>query len=620
MRELNRARLLSVLLMVIGTVFCTKIAIAEPLIGVEPTYWWVGMKNPKVQLLLHAEGISTAKVALQYAGVNIEKSYALSSKNYLFVNLLISPNAKAGKLKFNLTNGKVSSTLFYDLLPNPNHKPASITQKDVVYLIMPDRFANGDTSNDNVVGFKDKYNRLKDMGRHGGDIKGIEDNLDYFGKIGVNTIWLNPVIENNMNNHSYHGYAFTNYYKVDARLGSNEEYSRFIQKAHQKKLKVIKDYVLNHIGLSHPWMSDIPDTKWVHDYEGKHLNCNFRASTLTDPHAAQGDVDKMQKGWFSNSMPDLDQRNPELATYLIQNTLWWITYAGLDGIRLDTYPYPDKYFLKDWTAAVKAEYPNFYIVGEIWVPTPSMEAYWLDGAKNIDGYSASLPAPTDFALNDAIKSCINDGNGWDKGWNKVYNVLAHDFVYKNPSKNLIFLDNHDMARISHVVNNNLEKLKLGLAFLYTTRGIPQLYYGTELLWNGDGNNHGLIRLDMPGGWAGDPISIFKGIGLSNEQSEIMNLMKLLGDLRQNNEAIGEGNLLHYVPEDNIYVYFRKSANKLVMVILNGNDREVSWNRNRYEENMSNASMGYDLVDKGAVKLDGSLSIAPFGFRIIELNK
>lgn len=580
------------------------------------------MKHNKIQLLLEGKKIGSLKAISKDPHLKVEKSYSLTNNDFLFVNLVIDSKAQPKNYAISLIDnkGKTIESFDYPILNNPRHKPLPIDGRDVVYLLMPDRFANGNVANDGVAGLLEKPNRALSGGRHGGDLEGIRKNLDYFKSISVSALWLNPVLTNDMPDHSYHGYAITDLYDVDKRLGTLEEYQKLNKEARSKGIKMIKDMVLNHIGLKHRWMTSIPDTNWVHNYSGKHLNCNFRASTLTDPYAARYDQERMQKGWFSDQMPDLNQTRQELATYLIQNTLWWITNAYLDGIRLDTYPYPNKQFLKRWNEAIQLEYPGFYVVGEVWVPTPQMEAYWLEGAKNLDGYSAKLPAVTDFALMGAFGPAVNENGGWDNGLTKVYSVLAHDYIYANPNRNLTFLDNHDIARWAHVAQNNIDKIKQGLVMLYTLRGIPQIYYGTELLWNGDGGDHGKIRLDMPGGWEGDSVNVFTGKKLSSAQLEIKQIMQTLGSLRQNCKSISSGSLKHFIPEDNMYVYVRSHGDERHLIVINGNSKPKNLSSVRYQEVFEGYTIGKSIFDQKLYQLSGDLSVPAQGYLVLKLGK
>lgn len=556
---------------------------------VEPAFWWSGMQMNEIMVLVNEPDIAayTNAVTTQ-PGIKIIRTYAKDSKNYLFIELSIANNTPKGTFNITVKNaeGKTKSIPF-EVKARTGKKPKAITQNDIMYLIMPDRFANADTANDYIPALGDRLNRNNGFARHGGDLKGIGTKLDYLKELGITTIWINPVIENANKNGSYHGYGFTNFFAVDARFGSHSDYATLVTDAHNKGIKTVKDLVLNHIGIGHSWMTDIPVKKWVRYYGEKPTLTNFKLSAMTDPHASESDYNKMQRGWFVPSLPDLDQTDPLLSKYLIQNTLWWIESINLDGIRLDTYPYSEKTFLTDWHKAIEKEYPNFYIVGEIWINNVPNEAYYLKNATNLDGFKGGLLSTTDFPLSEAITNAVRERRGGgNSGLNGVYEILSQDFMYANAGNNLIFLDNHDIARFMHIAGNNLAKMKLGLTLLMTTRGIPQIYYGTELLMNGNGD-HDKIRYDFPGGWPMDTLNAFTEKGRTPDQNEVFSLMKKLNLLRQGSKAIGEGKLVHFIPENNVYVYFRQSGNETLMVVLNGNSEPNKLSLDRFAQFLKN---------------------------------
>jgi glycosidase len=552
---------------------------------VEPGYWWAGMHMKEIMVLVNEPEIGNYTTATtSQPGVKIIKAYTKDSKNYLFIELSIAKNAAIGSFNITVKNveGKTKNIPF-EVKARSGKLPKAITQNDIMYLIMPDRFANADTSNDYIAALGDKLDRKNQFARHGGDLKGIASKLDYLNDLGITTMWINPVIENANKNGSYHGYGFTNFYEVDARFGSHSDYAKLVTDAHNKGIKTVKDLVLNHIGIGHSWMTDIPVKKWVRYYGEKPTLTNFKLSAMTDPHASESDYNKMQRGWFVNSLPDLDQTDPLLERYLIQNTLWWIESVNLDGIRLDTYPYSEKPFLINWHKAIEKEYLNFFIVGEIWINNVPNEAYYLKNATNQDGFKGGLLSTTDFPLSEAISNALRSGGRrGGSNLNEVYEVLSQDFMYANAGNNLIFLDNHDIARFMHIVGNDLQKMKLGLTLLMTTRGIPQIYYGTELLMNGNGD-HDKIRYDVPGGWASDTISSFSEKGRSANQNEVFNLIRKLNQLRKGSKAIGEGKLIHFIPENNIYVYFRQLGSETLMVVLNGNAEPRKLDLSRFDQ-------------------------------------
>jgi neopullulanase len=589
---------------------------------VEPPFWWTGMKNTSLQILFHKKdiNISDYQVALKYDGVTLKESKRVENPHYLFLTLDIASNAKAGKVPITFTSGKKSFTYQYELKTKSTdgNRIQGFTSADVLYLIMPDRFANGDTANDTIPGMFEGTHRNVPMGRHGGDLKGISDHLDYVKELGVTTLWLNPVLENNQKHSSYHGYAITDLYKVDRRFGTNDDYLTFINKSHQMGLKVVQDMVMNHIGNEHWLMHDMPEKNWVHQFP-EFTRSNYRGTVVSDPYKSKQDEILMSNGWFDNTMPDVDQANPLFATYLIQNTLWWIEYAGLDGIRMDTYPYPDKDFMSRWAKEVLDEYPKFSIVGEVWLNNIATTAYWQKGMVNEDGYQSNLPSVTDFPFCFAVPQALNEQGGWDTGMAKLYNLLSQDFIYPNANNNLTFLDNHDMTRFFLSCGKDYNKFKMALTFLLTTRGIPQLYYGTELLMDGDGGYHPNIRKDFPGGWKGDEKNAFTSVGRTKEQNDAFDFLKTLLNWRRNSPVISGGQLTHYVPEDNIYVYFRHNAERKVMVIMNGNAVEKTLNTKRFAENLQGVTKGLNVLTNEKLTDIANVKLSPLTALVIELE-
>ncbi len=584
---------------------------------VEPLYWWVGMKNPDVQILFHAPNISAQTVSVNYPGVTLVESKKVDNPNYLFVTLRIAPDTKAGKVPLVFQNGKKKFTYGYELKRKSaaTNRAQGFSPADVLYLVMPDRFSNGNTTNDTIVGMYQGTHRDQPFGRHGGDLKGISNHLDYIKDLGVTTLWLNPVLENNQKKESYHGYAITDLYHVDRRFGTNEEYVAIIDKCHQMGMKVVQDMVANHIGLQHWLMQDLPEKSWIHDSQAKEpMLTNYRTGIPTDPYAAQSDLHTMTDGWFVPTMPDVNQKNELFATYLIQNSLWWIEYAGIDGIRMDTYPYPDKDFMARWAASLLEEYPKFNIVGECWINSVPMTAYWQKGFQGKDGYVSQLPSVTDFPLYFTMLQALNEEAGWDTGLVKLHALLAQDFMYPNANHNLTFLDNHDLTRFFLSVGRDLQKFKLALTFLLTTRGIPQLYYGTELLMDGDGAVHPDIRKDFPGGWPGDTVNAFTKDGRTAPQNEAYDHIKKLLDWRKTATAIHSGKLMHFLPEDNVYVYFRYTDAQTIMVILNGNTQDKTLSTKRFFERMAgftkatNVLSGQKITDLGSIRIPAKTSM------------
>jgi neopullulanase len=588
---------------------------------VEPPFWFTGMKNHSLQILFHnnQKDITGYVPSISYDGVSIREVKKVENPHYLFITLDISETAKPGLIPVVLKQGKKTIRYDYELKAKSTdgNRIQGFDPSDVIYLIMPDRFSNGDEKNDSIPGMYEATHREKDGGRHGGDLQGLTNHIGYFNELGVTAIWLNPVLENNQKKSSYHGYAITDLYNVDRRFGGNAAYLSFIEGCHKSGVKVIQDMVMNHIGDYHWMMNDLPEKDWVNQFP-QFTRSNYRGVAISDPYRSEIDERLMSNGWFDNTMPDVNQKNQLFATYLIQNTLWWIEYAGLDGIRMDTYPYPDKDFMATWSNAVMEEFPRFNIVGEVWLNTPANIAYWQKGMVNKDKYASGLPSVTDFPLCFAIPQALHEAPGWETGLAKLYNTLAQDFVYPDPFRNVTFVDNHDMTRFFLSCGRDMQKFKMGLAFLLTTRGIPQLYYGTELLMDGDGGHHPNIRLDFPGGWKGDATNAFTAAGRTEQQQEAFNFISTLLKWRKNQPLIHSGKLTHYIPEDNVYVYFRHDGNNAVMVVLNGNKTHKQINIDRFRESIGNFRKGKDVISNSNFDLQ-SLSVKAQTALILELE-
>ncbi len=594
-----------------------------PFNHVEPAFWWVGMKGKEVQILFHNKDANVGgyQASVVYEGVSLKATDRTDNPHYLFLTLEISPAAKAGKVPVTFVDGKKKFVYEYELRNKSTaaDRIRGFNSSDVMYLVMPDRFANGDLKNDTIPGMYQGTHRNQGSGRHGGDLKGMSDHLDYIRDLGVTALWLNPVLENNQKGYSYHGYAITDLYQVDKRFGSNEDYVAFINKCHGMGLKVIQDMVMNHIGDQHWLMKDFPSNDWIHQFPA-FTRSNFRGGVIFDSHRSKLDATLMSNGWFDTGMPDVNQQNPLFAKYLIQNSLWWIEYAGIDGIRMDTYMYSDKKFMADWARILLEEYPKFNIVGEVWLNTIPATAYWQKGTRNVDGYQSMLPALTDFPLYGAIAKSLTESPGWDSGINRLYEVISQDAAYPDAAGNLVFLDNHDVTRFYRTIGNNLDKLKMALIFQMTTRGIPQVYYGTEILMDGDGANHADIRRDFPGGWPGDAVDVFQRKGLTADQVAAMDFMKKLLNWRKSKAVIHTGKLTHYVPQDNVYVYFRSNGNETVMVVMNRNDVSKKLDTKRFAENMQGFATATNVMSGESLGNIASIDIAPNSAIILELNK
>ena len=589
-------------------------------ISVDPPMWWTGMANDTLQLMIKAPGAASYTATAKYPGVKIIDNVYLDSPDYLFIYLTIDKTAKPGNLPIKLTNGNVNVTFDYPLLAR-DRKPEDyigFDAGDVLYLVMPDRFADGNPTNNEMSSLKNqaKVDRTKLNSRHGGDIKGIEQHLDYIDSLGVTAIWLNPVLENDMRGGSYHGYSTTDFYKIDPRLGTNEEYVEFIKKASDRGLKVVMDMIFNHCGSEHPWLKNPPSKDWFNfpDYENNYVQTNHRLSTLHDPYASEYDLKQATDGWFVKSMPDLNQRNPHLMKYLIQNSIWWIEYSKINGIRMDTYPYADIRAMARWIDAVLAEYPNFNIVGECWYAHEGSEAFWQRNSK-VNPEDPRLPTVMDFRISiDAQKAFDDETNEGHDGLNILYDHLSLDHLFANPQKVLTFVDNHDTDRYLRTEPDSLDTWKQAMTFLLTSRGIPQIYYGTELLMNGtraDGGD-GNVRRDMPGGFEGDTTNVFTRAGRSDLQNEAYDFLSNLLNWRRTSarDVVTYGSLKHFVPSNKLYVYQRKLDSREITVILNGTSDNVTADMSRYAEILSPGTVLTNVITGNKVTISPEMTFTP----------
>lgn len=594
---------------------------------VEPANWWTGMQWNQVEILFQQTGLAEHTVRLvQAKGIKILKVEKGDSPNYLFVTLDIKPNAPAQKLEFLFSKGAKTFTHEYPIRNRSlSEKAQGVNAKDVVYLIFPDRFANGNPGNDEAPGMLQGLNRSKEEGRHGGDIKGVKDHLGYLKDLGINTIWLNPELENDQLEASYHGYAVTDHYLVDRRMGSNLEFKDLVDACHAQGIKVVRDVVLNHIGDNHYWMKDLPCKDWVNQWP-QYTNTTFRAPTMVDPYASEYDRNWFSNGWFDKRMPDLNQRNPHVANYLIQQAIWWVEWAGIDDFRIDTYTYSDQAFCSRWCKALREEYPNLAMFGEVWENAVPIQGYFADDQPMRRGnFDSNLPGVVDFQLCFAIQEALTKETGWTEGASRIYYVLAQDYFYQDPYKNLVMLDNHDMTRYYSQIGENLSKYKTGLAFLLTTRGIPQLYYATEILSTGDGTpTWGSFRKEFPGGWPGDPSDKFQSEGRTEKENEAFNFVRNLIRYRNETPALQNGKLMQFVPaekgpERGLYVYFRYDATKTVMVVLNFSNEDKTLNTMRFAERMTGFSSAKNVLTGERVTNLTSLQIGKHLPLILELT-
>ena len=614
---------------------------------IEPTDWYVGLKNPSLQLMVYGKDIKNADVTTDYPGVKIDSLVRLDSPNYLLVYLNLD-GAQPGEMKLNFTVGKQKKQVKYLLKAREmkGEERKGFTNADVLYMLMPDRFANGCPENDNIK-MKNAYktDRTQPSLRHGGDMEGIRKNLDYFNELGVTALWFTPVLENDSpddnGNSSYHGYATTDYYNVDARFGSNAEYRRLIDEAHAKGLKVVMDMIFNHCGYWHPWIKDLPSEDWLNATEwlkenarraaenpkaknddkivvnDKYLQTSYKLTPVVDPYASKVDMSETVEGWFVPSMPDLNQKNPHVMTYLIQNSIWWIETAGIDGIRMDTYPYADREGMAQWMKAIDEEYPNFNTVGETWVTEPAYTAAWQKDSKLSD-CNSYLKTVMDFSFFDKLNMAKNEEtDDWWKGFNRIYNSLVYDYLYPNPSSVMAFIENHDTDRFL-ANGKDTVALKQALALLLTMNRTPQLYYGTEILMNGtkektDGN----VRKDFPGGFPGDERNAFTAEGRTQAENTMFNWTSRLLHWRQGNEVITKGSQTQFIPYKGVYVIARQYKGKTVMTILNGKREEATVAVKRYAEIIGDTKTAKDITNGRNVAIGEDFKLRPRQTMVLE---
>lgn len=586
----------------------------------EPPFWWVGMADNKLQLMVHGKNISDLEPEIFHTGIEINQVHRLSNPNYLFIDLFLSEEAMPGEFDiiFN-EEGQPKTKYNYTLLkrePDSDGRQG-FSPADVIYLITPDRYANGDPGNDSSSQLKEKQNRLKKNGRHGGDIQGIIDHLDYISDMGFTQIWLNPVLENDQHTYSYHGYSTTDYYNIDARFGNNELYKVLSKEAKKRGIGLVMDLILNHIGSEHWWMKDLPTIDWINN-DGKFVRSNHIHESVHDPHLVESQRDLFTSGWFVETMPDLNQNYTFLANYLIQNSIWWIEYADLSGFRIDTYPYIDKNFLSIWSKRISTEYPRFNFVGEEWSSNPTMVSYWQKGSNRYDDYDSYIPSMMDFPLQEALVNGLLGNEDWNSGIVDIYRVISNDFQYGDPHNLVVFAGNHDMKRIYSQLNEQMDLYKMAMTIINTVRGIPQIYYGTEIAMSSTGD-HGALRKDFPGGWPGDKVNAFTGISLNNKELEAQNFIRKLLNWRKENIAITMGNMIHYPVKNGIYVYFRSYNEALVMVIINNNKRSKRIDPNRFNEVIAEKKQGISILDNKVYDLTTKINLPGKGALILEVD-
>lgn len=598
---------------------------------IDPVDWFAGMKNPSLQLMVYGSGIATAEVATDYPGATIDSIVRPDSPDYLFVYLDLR-NARPGTMTLTFADKGRKSKVEYRLKEREmsGQQRIGFSNADVLYMLMPDRFANGNTKNDQIKGMNAyRTDRSQPSLRHGGDIEGIRSHLDYFNQLGVTALWFTPVLENNSPDRdgfsTYHGYATTDYYKVDPRFGTNEEYCRLIAEAHQKGLKVVMDMIFNHCGLEHPWVKNMPTKDWFNqpDYENHYLQTSYKLTPVLDPYASEVDLRETVDGWFVPTMPDLNQRNPHVMTYLIQNSIWWIETAGIDGIRMDTYPYADRRGMAAWMARLNDEYPNFNTVGETWVTEAAYTSAWQgstahDGKADRKQDDSHLKTVMDFAFFERINAAKNEEtDGWWNGFNRVYNGLVYDYLYDRPADVMAFIENHDTDRFLGN-GNDVHALKQALALLLTMNRTPQLYYGTEVLMNGtkevtDGN----VRKDFAGGFPGDSRNAFTAEGRTADENAMFDWLSKLLHWRKGNTVVTQGRQTQFIPHHGVYVLARRHEGKTVLTILNGTGKPAEFDVNRYREVIGKHTTATDVITRQAVKIDRNITLSPRQTLILE---
>ncbi|SDJ98858.1 glycoside hydrolase family 13 protein [Microbulbifer yueqingensis] len=591
---------------------------------IEPPFWWPGMKEPDLQLMLHGEAIGNLQAAVDYPGVEVVGTESTANPNYLFINLRLAPDVKPGTFPIQLLeNGTRRSAFDYQLRARtaPPRGQRGFDSTDAIYLVTPDRFANGDAGNDIAPGMQEGPDREAPGGRHGGDIAGMRAALEYIANMGFTAIWPNPLLENNQPAYSYHGYSATDHYRIDPRFGSNEEYREFVAAAGEKGIGVIQDVVLNHIGDGHWWMTDLPDTSWLNGAgtgRGEYAITNHSRFTPVDPHASEADQRLFTEGWFVDSMPDLNQRHPLLANYLIQNTLWWIEYAGISGIRADTYAYSDPGFLEKWAGRIRREYPGFNIVGEEWTRNAALVAHWQRGERE-PATGGRLQSMMDFPLHYALREGLTEKESWSSGLIRLYEGLANDFQYPNPERLVIFGGNHDTSRLFSQLGEDLALFRMAVAYLATMRGIPQFFYGDELLMTSPRHRaDGIVRSDFPGGWNGDKANGFTGAGLTDSQRKAQAYVRALFRWRRTQPVIHRGQLTHFAPVDGPYVYFRHDNDNVVMVAMNKGDKPAPFRKERFAEIIGGKNRGVDVVSGRGYQLN-HLQIPPREVMVLEIQ-
>ena len=590
---------------------------------INPTNWFVGMQNPNVQLLVYGTNLSAAKIKLKpYEGVKLKRIQFVENPNYAFLDFEISKSVKPGILEI-----LFGQTIIKYELKSKSAKPLGLNQSDFIYLLMPDRFSNGDESNDKFADMADpNHDRNNPFFRHGGDLQGVTNHLEYLKELGVTAIWMTPVIENNqyltnelgVMRSAYHGYGFTDHYQVDKRLGGNEAYKKLSEEAHKKGIKIVQDAVYNHVGINHWFLKDKPTKDWLNEWD-TYTNTTYKDQPLFDIHASLKDKNEVRNGWFTSFLPDLNQKNAYVANFLIQHALWSVETFGIDAWRIDTYIYNDLDFMNRCNKALLDEYPNIHIFGESAVNTVVSLAYFTKNNFNTS-FKSNLPGSCDFVVEEAIFEALNHEFGWNDGVNKLYTVLSQDLVYADPTKNINFLENHDHNRFYSVIGEDFEKYKMGVAWLMTLRGIPHFYYGTEILMkNFKDPSDAEVRRDFPGGWKEDKVNKFETSGRTEKENEAFNFIKNLANYRKSSEAIARGKFMQFVPKEGVYVYFRYTDKQTVMVVANTNNVIKEIKTIRFAEVLKGATRGKNVLNSSELDDISSLKLGPKEVMVLEIK-
>ena len=609
-----------ILFFCVSTVQAQKAEISK----MNPTNWYVGMKNPNLQVLIYGKNLQSNKLSLKpYLGVKLKKIHTVENPNYLFLDLEIAKNTKPGKLQFSC-NGTSFSYELKAKLANAR----GLSQADFIYLLMPDRFANGNASNDKFEDMADtNHDRGNPFFRHCGDLQGVTQHLDYLKELGVTAIWMTPVIENNqfLTNEggamrsAYHGYGFTDHYNVDKRLGGNEAYKKLSDAAHKLGIKIVQDAVYNHVGINHWFLKDMPSKDWLNQWD-KYTNTTYKDQPLFDIHASAKDIKEVRNGWFTSFLPDLNQNNPFVANFLIQHALWSVETFDLDAWRIDTYIYNDLYFMNKCNQALLTEYPKIHIFGESAVNTVISQAYFTKNNLAIP-FKSNLPGALDFVLEEAMYEALNHDFGWNEGVSRIYTVLAQDMVYADPAKNVNFLENHDHNRFFSVIGEDFDKYKMGVTWLMTLRGIPHFYYGTEILMkNFKDPSDAEVRRDFPGGWKEDEVNKFVSAGRTEKENAAFEFVKKLANYRKVSDAISNGKFMQFVPQDGVYVYFRYTNKQTIMVVSNTSKSEKNIDTSRFNEILKGSKSAENIVDDVNIADISNLKIPSKGVMILEINQ